>query len=169
MDDLELITLTKNKVIFEIKNQILPELLNSFIPEIKNQLINELKKDYFLVKKTGKVDSHDVDIATSSTIVNVVIDIACEIFKIDKEGVTSNSRIRKYTDIRYLIFICCRECFKYPIPFHKIAELFSKNHSTILHGYNKGLGYAEFNVEFSEDLRKLKEKIKSNFKDEIEN
>jgi len=168
MEELELITLTKNKVVFEIKNQILPELLNYLMPEIKNQIINELKKDYFLIKKSGNIDISDINLASSLTFVYSIIDTACELFKIDREGVLSNIRKRPYTDVRYLIFICCRECLKYPIPFAKISEPFSKHHSTVLHGYNKGLGYAEFNIEFADDLRKLKEAVSASFS-KIEN
>jgi len=138
------------------------------VEHIKNQVINELKKEYFLVKRTGDVDVN-IDImdatnaAKSQTFIHNVCDIACEYFKIEKHLLLSNTRKTPYTDMRYMIFIICRDCFNYPIPYSQIAEPFKKNHSTVVHGYNRGLDYARFNKRYAEDLSKLKELVASSF------
>lgn len=140
------------------------------IERIKNQVIEELKKEYFLIKKTGEVDieiHNSANIAKNKTLVNKVSEIASEIFNTKIEILYSDTRKRPYTDIRYMIFLCCRECFKYPIPFSVIASPFKKNHSTVVHGYSKALDYYKFNKEFAYDLNKLKEAVKLKVADKI--
>ncbi len=136
---------------------------------IKNQVIEELKKDYFLVKKSGDVDVSVgvIDSVKQKTIVMSVIDLACKIFDVEKELVISETRRKPYTDIRYMIFIICRESFKHRIPLILIGEVLKKNHASVLHGYNKGLDYSKFDKYFSQDLEDLRKAVKLNMPNQI--
>lgn len=136
---------------------------------IKNQVIEELKKDYFLVKKSGEVEvPHSIiNSVKQKTIVMTVIDIACDIFDLKKELIISEVRKKPYTDVRYMIFVVCRELFRYQISLSLIGEVVKKNHATVLHGYNKGLDYSKFDKRFAHDLDKLKEAVKLNMSSHI--
>jgi chromosomal replication initiation ATPase DnaA len=130
---------------------------------IKNQVINELKKDYFLVKKSGDMEftQNVINSVRQKTIVMSVIDLACDIFKIKKEIIISGIRKKEYLDIRYIIYIVCRESFRYPISLSLIGEVIKKHHASVLHGYNKGLNNSKFDKQFAQDLEKLRDAVKS--------
>lgn len=124
---------------------------------IKNQVIEEIKKEYFLIKKTDELDVNDK--AKMDTLVLHVTDIVCNFLNIEKERIFEVSRKRTYTEIRYIIYIICREGLKFPIPFSQIGKFFNKDHSSVLAGYRTGLDLMQFDKQFKDSVMKTKQLV----------
>jgi chromosomal replication initiation ATPase DnaA len=124
---------------------------------IKNQVIEEIKREYFLIKKTEQFDLNDK--TKMDTLVLHVTDIVCDYFKIEKPKIFEKNRKRTYTEIRYIIYIICREGLKFPIPLAQIGKFFGKDHSSVYAGYNTGLDLMQFNKQFKDNVIEAKKLV----------
>lgn len=134
---------------------------------VKHQVIEELKKEYFLVKKTNEFSPDDK--IKSKTFLNYVTSVVSDYYKVSKETVLTNTRVRDFVVVRQIVFLLCRDVCKPPISFKQIGEYFGKDHVTVIYGYKEMLRISEVDKNQKQDIDKLKEIIKNDFYKEVKN
>ena len=90
----------------------------------------------------------------------VIIDVVSRYFNIPVNDILSGKRTKEIAYARQIAMYLCRILTDYSYP--EIGEFFNgKNHTTIIHGYNKISDTASVNAELRETLEDLKNTIVS--------
>lgn len=89
---------------------------------------------------------------------SVIIDKTCEVFGLPKEQVNQARRETLFLDTRSAIYYFLRD--KTLLTYPEIAQLFEKDHATIINGVDRAYKRLRNNLNYSEKILILEEELK---------
>lgn len=89
---------------------------------------------------------------------SVIIDKACKVFGLPQEQVNQARRETLFLDTRSAIYYFLRD--KTLLTYPEIAQLFEKDHATIINGVDRAYKRLRNNLNYSEKILILEEELK---------
>ncbi|MGL4768731.1 MAG: DnaA ATPase domain-containing protein [Mycoplasmoidaceae bacterium] len=169
---IKIIDLFEKKYSIKFSNESLTFFANRFSDDIRI-LIGIMKKFILYINKEKEQNIIDIDkvkiileneinngLLNNNLIVNpnIIIEIICNLYNINKNDVTSKSRKKDVKDARNLCIYIIRKTLKYS--YNDIGKLFSnRNHSTIIDSYKLLESKIKNNQEYSDFVNNIMKKI----------
>ncbi len=137
---------------------------------ISDFVIKNIKQKYILVEKTFNLDDYKTEeykkkMVTFNTFIENVVNIACGYFKIDKNELMSQKKVRSgYNKVTWCIAHLCKELPETPIPQAIFGALFGKHHSTVVHWNRMAEGTMSRSFEYNHDVNEVKKLVEQSLK-----
>ncbi len=132
----------------------------NYILMFKNQEFNENSHKNITINVVKDALRHLQSNTTSEITPKIIIDVVSRYFNISVEDIMSGKRNKEVAHPRQIAMYLCRILTDYSFP--EIGAFFNgKNHTTIMHGFNKINDMASINAELRDTLEDLKSTIVS--------
>lgn len=87
---------------------------------------------------------------TKENDINALIKRVCQYYTISEKELKSNRRLREYTEPRQICMYIIHK--HYNLSCTRTAQIFNKNHATVLYASNTIEGYMQFDKEYKQRI-----------------
>jgi chromosomal replication initiator protein len=133
----------------EIQNKEINEQVFDYIAKNVTSNVRELESAFNKVLAFSKIENHEFNMQdieeTLKDIIydekkevtpKLIINIVAEHYNVDPADITSKKRNQEFAQPRHVVMYLCRKLTDYP--YNQIAKILGKkDHSTVIHGYDK--------------------------------
>lgn len=146
----------------------LPADVVGFLANVYKNNIRELEGAFNRISAYSSINEIEINLENVKRIINYsenkknitiagIIDIVAEFYNVSSDEVKGQNRAQKIAAARQVAIYLARQITKESFPY--IADVFNKKHTTIMYSYEKVKEEMTSNVNLSQDITKLSNKI----------